>query len=139
MKKLTDSMSLLINLNLAAVKVNKKLDRSLSVHGVSFSEYMALHVLSNQPMHTMSRIALAEALGMTASGVTRMLNPLEKIHLIEKQKNPRDARISLVKLSATGAALYEDASVSFKHFSENSVSDLRQYQMESVLEVLKKF
>ncbi|GAB2678052.1 MarR family winged helix-turn-helix transcriptional regulator [Aliiglaciecola aliphaticivorans] len=138
MQQLTESMSLLVNLNLASIKLNKKLDRSLGVHGISFSEYMALHVLAEQPSYTMSRIALAEALGMTASGVTRMLNPMDKIHLIEKQKNPRDARVSLVQLSATGKSLYEDASVTFKHFSENLLSDLRQYQMESVLEVLKK-
>ncbi|MFA3792814.1 MarR family winged helix-turn-helix transcriptional regulator [Aliiglaciecola sp. SL4] len=138
MKQLTDAMLLLTNLNLASIKLNKKLDRSLGVHGISFSEYMALHFLAEQPSHTMSRIALAESLGMTASGVTRMLNPLEKIHLIEKQINPRDARVSLVQLSETGVSLYADASVTFKHFSEHLLSDLRQYQMESVLDVLKK-
>ncbi|GAC15948.1 MarR family winged helix-turn-helix transcriptional regulator [Aliiglaciecola lipolytica] len=138
MKKMSDAMSLLINLNLAAIKINKKLDRSLGLHGISFSEYMALHFLYSESTQVMSRIALAECLGMTASGVTRLLNPMEKIHLVEKQKNPRDARVSLVKLTLTGATLYEDASTSFRHISDSTVSDVRQYQMESILEVLKK-
>lgn len=37
----------------------------------------------------LSRIALAEKVALTASGVTRVLAPMEKIHLVTKQSNPR--------------------------------------------------
>ena len=56
----------------------KRVDQYLSVHGISFSEFLVLYHLSQAPNMTMRRIDLAECIGLTASGVTRLLNPMEK-------------------------------------------------------------
>jgi len=89
--------------------VFKRIDRQLSVHGITFSEFFIMHRLASEPERTMRRIDLAEKVGMSASGITRALNPMEKLGLVQKEKNPRDARVSLVKLSDAGLQLYTDA------------------------------
>ena len=94
-------------------KFTRSADGALSVHGISLTEYLIMYALSRAPSQTMRRIELAEAVGITASGVTRLLAPMEKIKLVEKEVNPRDARVSLVRLSTTGIEIFGDASVSF--------------------------
>lgn len=114
-------------------KLIKKVDSQLSVHGISFSEYMILYYLDSAPTKTMRRIDLAELVGMSASGVTRMLAPMEKIKLVEKEANPRDARVSLVKLSDAGKTIYDDASVSFKHIAKALTHNLTSDQLKKML------
>lgn len=114
-------------------KLIKKVDSDLSVHGISFSEYMILYYLDSAPTKTMRRIDLAEQVGMSASGVTRMLAPMEKIKLVEKEVNPRDARVSLVKLSDSGKIIYDDASVSFKHAAKTLTHNLTSDQLKKML------
>lgn len=138
MNTFTESMILLTQLSLTAVRLNKKLDRSLAVHGISFNEFLIMHFLAQANLNTLSRIELAESLGITASGITRMLNPMEKNHIVEKQSLARDARVSLVKLTDTGSKLYKDAFVSFQHNAQSLLPEVRQYQAETVLGFLTK-
>ncbi|MDZ7871614.1 MAG: MarR family transcriptional regulator [Rheinheimera sp.] len=50
-------------------------------------------------LQTRRRSDLVELVGLSPSGITRLLLPLEKIGRVEKERNPRDARVSLVILS----------------------------------------
>lgn len=134
----SESMSLLVSLQLASTKASKRLDRCLSLHGISFNEFLVLHFLNHVNLKTLNRTEIAEQLGITASGVTRLLNPMEKIHLLEKQSNPRDARVSLVRISETGEQIYKDAFTSFQHAAESMFPEARQYQVETVLSFLNK-
>jgi len=119
--------------------LNKKLDRSLgAVHGLGVSEFRVLHQLSLAPDNTMSRIELADKIGLTASGVTRLLTPMDKIGLIEKQSNQRDARVSLVKLSATGQQRFTEALDGFNHLMQESIRELTKKERQALLTILKK-
>ena len=116
-----------------ASMLNKKVDNQLSIHGISFTEYTIMYHLYNSPLKTMRRIELAEQVGISASGVTRLVAPMEKIKILEKEINPRDARQSLVKLSKVGQQLYKDATISFEHCCENLVSQLTQSQLKKLI------
>ena len=100
---------------LLASKLSKRVGNRLSVHGISLTEYLVMHYLDNSPNKAVPRIDVAEHIGMSASGVTRLIAPMEKNKIIEKVANPRDARQSLVKLSKTGQRLYGEARISFEH------------------------
>src|SRR3954469_12533813 len=82
--------------------IDRKFDGSLSLHGLSFNDFMILHHLSQAPENKLRRIDLADKMGVTASGVTRMLAPMEKIGLVSRETNERDARISYVVLANGG-------------------------------------
>ena len=90
-------------------KVFKTIDRRLSIHGITFTEFFVMHELCNAPTKSMRRIDIAESVGMSASGITRVLNPMEKLKIVEKEANARDARVSLVKLTNAGIELFENA------------------------------
>lgn len=138
MGQLAGSMELLFKLSQAFSQTNKKVDRALSAHGISLSEFMVLHHLNYAQNQMMRRIELADAVNLSASGITRLLNPLEKIHLVEKEKNSRDARVSLVKLTFTGRDLYKYAFLSCKSAMDNCTSEVSTKQLTAVLELLNK-
>lgn len=94
-------------------RISKRIGGPLSLHGLGLTDYFVLHQLSLAPQQRLPRGELAERVGLTPSGVTRLLNPLAKIGLVEKESNPRDARVSLVALSAAGKRTYAEAKVSF--------------------------
>lgn len=125
----------LVSQSLLQNKLQKKIDVQLSLHGISFTEYQVMRHLANAPQQTMRRIELADCVGISASGVTRLLAPMEKSRLVEKLANPRDARMSLVKLSKPGATLFEDASVSFGHCAQSLASALSAKQLETLIEL----
>ena len=128
----------IIQNSLIASRLSRKVGNRLSVHGLSLTEYLVMDYLSSCPHKEVSRIELAEHLGMSASGVTRLLMPMEKNRIVKKIKNPRDARQSLAKLSDTGQRVLDEASVSFAHIASDLTSQLSPNQQEKLIELYKK-
>jgi DNA-binding MarR family transcriptional regulator len=97
------SLEACVQLARAQALVSKRLDGPLSsVHGVSFADFMLLLHLGNAPDYRMRRIDLADAVGLTPSGVTRALGPLERIGLVGREAHPRDARVAYAVLTPAG-------------------------------------
>ena len=97
-------------MNLAKIQAvtARKFDK-LSVHGIGFNEFLILHLLQQAAGEKLRRIDLADKIGLTASGITRMLLPMEKMRWIIREANERDARVSYVVLTKAGRQLYEDS------------------------------
>ncbi|MFT4938831.1 MAG: DNA-binding MarR family transcriptional regulator [Paraglaciecola sp.] len=131
----TPAMSLLIKLMSLHAHLLKKIDNNMSAHGISFTEFLVMHYLKDAPGKTMRRIELAESIGLTASGVTRLLMPMEKIGLVTKESNPRDARVSLVKLTAAGNEIFTDAAVSFEHVTTELTGTLSAKQLTEFIKL----
>lgn len=113
----------------------KRVDQHLGVHGISFTEFLIMHHLYDAPNKTMRRIDLADCIGLSASGVTRLVNPMEKNHLVRKEINARDARVSLVRLSKTGEELYNYAKVSVEQSAEYLFQSLSNKQTTTLLKL----
>lgn len=128
----------LINNALLATRIAKKVDGELSFHGISFTEYLIMYHLQGASLKTMRRIELADRIGISASGVTRLLAPMEKNNIVQKEINPRDARQSLVKLSSTGERLYKEASKSFEHKAAAILEPLTSRQLSQLVELVSK-
>jgi DNA-binding MarR family transcriptional regulator len=132
---MTTASNLFISHHLLHSKLIKKMDASLSIHGISFTEYHVLFHLSKALNHTMSRIDLARSVELSASGVTRLIAPMEKLGLVDKEKHPRDARKSLVKLSEAGRRIFEESSIAFNDVANtlfNSLSENQIVKMEKL-------
>ncbi|WP_055585156.1 MarR family winged helix-turn-helix transcriptional regulator [Streptacidiphilus griseoplanus] len=81
----------------------KRFDNQLGrLHGLSFADFVLLQQLGSAPGGRMRRVDLAAAVGLTASGVTRSLGPLERIGLVEREPDPRDARVAYAALTEAG-------------------------------------
>jgi DNA-binding MarR family transcriptional regulator len=118
--------------------LNKKVDSSLSVHGLSFTEFILMHKLQNSPSGSLSRITLADSIGLTGSGVTRLLAPMTKNNIVLKIVNSRDARQSLVGLTTAGKELYINALNSFEHSCSTIFSLLDKSEVVQLLKLLNK-
>lgn len=87
--------------------MSRRFDTSLG--GLSFNEFIILYHLSQTKDNKLSRIELAEKLGLTASGITRLLLPMEKIGLIKREQHQSDARMSWINLANGGKQKLSDA------------------------------
>ncbi|MGA9573422.1 MAG: MarR family transcriptional regulator [Lysobacterales bacterium] len=134
----TPAMQLVMDFSRLQAKILKRVDSGLSIHGISFTEYLVMCQLSRAPANTMRRIDLAESIGLSASGITRLLIPMEKIGLVKKEENPRDARVSLVRLSNAGAQMFKDASVSFGHSADLIMQAIDDKQLEQLARITEK-
>jgi DNA-binding MarR family transcriptional regulator len=119
-------------------KLQKRVDMRMSLHGISFTEFMILHQLNEAPGQSLRRIDLAESVGLSASGVTRLLAPMEKIGLVQKEANPRDARVSMVRLSDAGKTLYGEASETLGHGAVELLEPLTENQLAEMMKYTEK-
>lgn len=105
----TPSHSLRLLMNLATVQstMSRRFDGRLGSLGLT--EFLILFQLARAPEEKMRRIDLAESIGLTASGVTRLLAPMEKIGLVKREENIADARVSFVALAKGGKTALVDS------------------------------
>ena len=92
-------------------RLEKRLDNSLgSIRGISLAEYRLLRALGDARNSQASRVDLAQSVGLTPSGVTRALRPMEKLGIVSTVKSKRDARLAIAALTPAGRELLDDAS-----------------------------
>lgn len=139
MERNPSGMDLVLALSALQSRLQKKIDVRLSAHGISFTEFLVLHHLRGASGNGMRRIDLAETVGLSASGVTRLLIPMEKIKLVKREANPRDARVSLVKLSRTGEQVYADARRTFEESASFLLKDPGPERTRDLFELIGLF
>jgi len=92
-------------------RLERRLDSSLgAIRGISLAEYRLLKALGDAPGAQASRVDLADTVGLTPSGVTRALRPMEKLGIVTTLKSKRDARLAIAALTPAGRELLSDAS-----------------------------
>ena len=84
----------------------------LAEHGLTINDYECLLLLSREETLSLRRIDLASKLLLTASGVTRMLDGLEREGLVEKGSCASDARVTYAVLTEKGREKLESAQCS---------------------------
>jgi DNA-binding MarR family transcriptional regulator len=90
--------------------------RLVAEHGLTINDYGALLHLSRAQEGRMRRVDLAEELLLTASGVTRLLEGLERAGLVERGECASDRRVTYAVLTPAGREKLEQASAS--HIAE---------------------
>ena len=73
-------------------------------HGLTLNDYEVLLHLSHAEGGRMRRVDLAERVLLTASGITRLLEGLERNGFVCKETCDSDGRVSYAKLTAEGRA-----------------------------------
>jgi DNA-binding MarR family transcriptional regulator len=83
-------------------------------HGLTLSDYDVLVQLYFAPERALRRVDLARSVLLTASGITRLLDGLERSGWVEKKSCDSDARVSYAALTDAGATKFEEASASHR-------------------------
>jgi MarR family transcriptional regulator, 2-MHQ and catechol-resistance regulon repressor len=89
-------------------------------HGLTINQYEALLHLARAEDRRMRRVDLAERLILTASGVTRMLDGLERAGYVDRDTCATDRRVTYAVLTEAGLAKLRSA-------SESHVADIRSF------------
>ena len=96
------------------------------IHGLSVSDFAALHHLFGAPGYRLRRVDLAQRLALTPSGITRLLNPLERRGIVAREEVGHDARATYAVLTSSGRALIKDARATMGTFAESLLRALSE-------------
>jgi DNA-binding MarR family transcriptional regulator len=121
MEKISQNVNFLFNIAKFQTELSRRLDSRLN--GLGFNEFIILYHLSQSDNERMRRIDLADKVGLTASGVTRLLLPMEKIGLISKEANEHDARVSYVVLAHGGKVKLSEGLERIELFAEELIPE----------------
>jgi DNA-binding MarR family transcriptional regulator len=79
-------------------------------HGLTLNDYEVLLRLSRAEGRRLRRVDLAEQVLLTPSGITRLLEGLERSGLVERASCESDARVTYAQLTDEGDAKLREAS-----------------------------
>jgi DNA-binding MarR family transcriptional regulator len=136
MKNITSSLKLVLNLAVVQSALSRKFDGKLGSLGLT--EFLILFHLANAQGEKMRRIDLAESIGLTASGVTRLLAPMEKIGLVKREANAADARVSFVAIAKGGKIMLQDSLENASALARSTLASATDEEVEKASALLMK-
>jgi DNA-binding MarR family transcriptional regulator len=90
--------------------LSKRLDAALEAeHGLALTSFEVLDLLGAEGEHRMRMCDVAAAVGLSRSGLTRLVDRLEREGLVERISCPSDARGAFAALTAEGRARLDAA------------------------------
>ena len=134
MTKITPALKLLLSMARAQAVMTRRFDSRLG-GGIGFTDFLILHHLSLAEEGKLRRVDLAEKVGITASGITRLLPPMEKIGLVKREESAHDARVSFVSLAAGGRRLLEERLEKAELLAEEALSNVKEQKIKELTEV----
>jgi DNA-binding MarR family transcriptional regulator len=118
------SLSAVLRLLRAHARLEERFTGELgSVHGLALKEVLLLMHLERAPLARLSRIDLAKRLSISPSTVTRMTLPLEKLGVVGREADARDARLAYVVLTEAGRELVANARATLERMSAEVFRD----------------
>lgn len=138
MKAIDPSLTFLIQMARVQATVSRRFDARLNVQGIGFTDFVILLTLAQVPGNKLRRIDLAEHIGVTASGATRTLAPLEKRGLVSRERNERDARVSYVVLTPAGQQLLKDTLKVAEQTAKDLLPSIKDKTRTDLGDVLRK-
>jgi DNA-binding MarR family transcriptional regulator len=88
-------------------------------HGLTINDYEVLLLLARAPERQLRRVDLAESVLLTASGITRLLDGLERAGYVTKAQCETDGRV-------TYAVLTDDGLDKLREAGETHVAGIRE-------------
>lgn len=102
-------------------QVTNLLDAELEAeHGLSFGEYDVLLRLARAPERSLRMSDLALRVMISPSGLTRVVDGLVEVGLVERRRDAADARVVMARLSEKGRELVRRA-------AQTHLRGIRQY------------
>jgi len=135
MKHLTLSIQFFLQLAKTQNALTNRFDRALG--GLSLTEFLVLTELEHSPTKQLRRIELAEALGVTSSGISKILLPMMKIHLVKDGKASDDARVRSVEVTAAGREKLEDEMARLQYLVDELLPEGSKREAEAFINNLK--
>lgn len=113
LREQTSAVSSFVALLRGHASAMRQLNAQLNAdHGLTISDYEVLLFLARAPDRRMRRVDVAEQVLLTASGITRLLDGLERSGFVERGSCSNDRRVVYAVLTDAGLAKVREASKS---------------------------
>ncbi|MFN2449125.1 MAG: MarR family winged helix-turn-helix transcriptional regulator [Candidatus Baltobacteraceae bacterium] len=107
---LTENVAFALGLSRAEAALRRRLEGPLGgAHGIGMTDFLILSELSAVQGGRLRASDLAKRVLLSPSGVTRAVLPLQRIGLLERISDERDARGSYVVLTDAGRVRLDEA------------------------------
>ncbi len=126
------------------LKAHSSLTREMSAelvtkHGLTINDYEVLLRLSRAEGRRMRRVDLAEQVMLTPSGITRLLDGLERFGYVERAACASDRRVTYAVLTDEGLAKLREASETHLADVQNALaSRLSPEELETLAGLLDR-
>jgi DNA-binding MarR family transcriptional regulator len=108
----------------------------LAAHDVSMWGYAVLSALADEPMRTQA--ALARTIGADKTRIIGTLDELQERALIEREPDPEDRRVRLLRLTPAGRRLHAAVRADIRAAEEELLSELTPADKRIFLRVLQR-
>ena len=136
LKDISHTLSFFISLSRIETVLSRRLDARLG--GLEWSDFLILYALSTAESQRMRRVDLADTIGLTASGITRLLLPMEKIGLVRREAHEGDAHVSYVALAPGGEQKLREAIERAEEFCSDIIYPAESSDIERVNTMIEK-
>lgn len=136
MSSISHTLSFFISLSRIETVLSRRLDARLG--GLGWSDFLILYALSTAEGQRMRRVDLAVTIGLTASGITRLLLPMEKVGLVRREAHDGDARVSYVALAPGGEARLSEAITRAEEFCSDIIHTAESVEVERANNIIQK-
>jgi DNA-binding MarR family transcriptional regulator len=120
----TDSIDLCLRVSLAHASLSLKLDEELGTyHGLSPADFMVLRQVSQAQCGCLPVSDLVRPMGLRLSAVMRMLLPLEKTGLVQRESSAGSGA-RCVAIRPAGSRLLQEALVTAEEVCKRAIAQL---------------
>jgi len=127
-----DLAAMVARLARALIEVERPI---LAAHELPMWGYIVLTALGAEPMRTQA--ALARSIGADKTRIIGVLDDLQERGLIEREPDPTDRRVRLLRLTAAGRRLHGQARAAIRQEEERLLSGLSAADRSAFLRALQ--
>lgn len=135
-KPLTPEQEVLITLERTADAFHRKVAELLKPHGVSSTQYNVLRILRGAGKDGLPCGAIAERMVTRDPDITRLLDRLDKMGFIVRERGQRDRRVVTTNITDAGLKLLKQLDKPVQELGTTLVKNLSKGQMQQLVELL---
>lgn len=128
----------LLGLLVAHAAVESMIDAAFHGTGLTQPQYNVLRILNGKYPDAHPRGEIAERMVRRAPDLTRMLDRLVRMGLVERTKGDRDHRQSLARITPEGRATLEKLRPRVQHISHILADRLSVHEAQQLTDLLEK-
>lgn len=136
MKNQLNSVEFFMKISRIHTIIARKLEWPMN--GIGWSDFLILDTLNRAENAQMRQIDLAEAIGLTASGLTRCLLPMEKIGLVSRKTSEIDKRVTFVSTTEVWKQKFFEAREEAAYFFERMISEQEYEEFVAASQYIQK-
>lgn len=111
-------------------------DELFSTHGLTAQQYNALRLLRGEHPNALPTLVLAGKLVSHAPDITRLVDRLEELGFVLRQRMPDNRRVVQVGITDAGLALLKQLDVPVRDCHHRQLGHLSTGQLQSLVELL---